>query len=91
VGQGRVGDDWAIVTRFSLPEVARFVREITTFLRHDDGTWRRDDERHVNVLLDTSRIPELLDAHGLEARVGTSFAEETLPDGLVTLAGRKEA
>ena len=91
VGQGRVGDDWAIVTRFSLPEVARFVREITTFLRHDDGTWRRDDERHVNVLLDTSRIPELLDAHGLEARVGTSFAEETLPDGLVTLAGRKKA
>jgi SAM-dependent methyltransferase len=87
--QGRVGDDWAIVARFSVPRPNRFVREMTTFLRNEDGTWRRDDERHENVLLDTSEVPGLLAAHGLEARVGTSFGDEELPEGLVTIVGRK--
>ena len=31
--QGRVGDDWAIVSRFSVPRPNLFVREMTTFLR----------------------------------------------------------
>ena len=54
---GRVEDGWAIVTRFDLPRPNLFVREMTTFVREDDGSWRRDDERHENVLLDTARIP----------------------------------
>jgi SAM-dependent methyltransferase len=87
--RGRVGDDWAIVARFSVPRPNRFVREMTTFLRDEDGTWRRDDERHENVLLDTSEAPGLLAAHGLDARVGTSFGDEELPEGLVTIVGRK--
>src|SRR5437667_185346 len=47
-----VHDDWALVTRFSQPAADRFVREMTTFVRNDDGSWRRDDERHDNVLVD---------------------------------------
>lgn len=89
--QGRVGDDWAIVARFSVPRPNRFVREMTTFLREEDGTWRRDDERHENLLLDTSTLPDLLAGHGLETRVGRSFGEEELPEGLVTIVGRKQA
>ena len=54
---GRVGDDWAIVTESSVPTPSRFVRQITVFVRNDDGSWRRDDERHENVLVDTARIP----------------------------------
>jgi SAM-dependent methyltransferase len=87
--QGRVGDDWAIVTRFSVPRPNLFVREITTFLREDDGTWRRDDERHENVLVDTARAPALLAGHGLEARVSPSFGDEELPEGLVAILGRR--
>jgi SAM-dependent methyltransferase len=87
--QGRVGDDWAIVSRFSLPEPNRFVRDMTTFVRLEDGTWRRDDERHENVLVDTSRVPALLAAHGVEARIGRAFGTEELPDGLVTIIGRR--
>src|SRR5918994_997348 len=64
--QGRVGNDWAIITQFSVPSANRFVREMTTFVRNDDGTWRRDDERHYNVLIDTTRVPALLATHGVE-------------------------
>src|SRR4051812_33023809 len=36
---GRAGDDWAIITNFSVPDATTFVREMTTFLKNDDGTW----------------------------------------------------
>lgn len=85
----KVSDGWAIFTRFSVPTPDRFVREMTTFLRNPDGSYRRDDERHDNVLLDTGPIPALLDPHGIEVSVGTSFGGEALPSGLVTLIGQR--
>ena len=86
---GRVAEDWAIITRFSLPQPNVFVREIAAFLLMVDGTWRRDDERHENVLVDTARVPGLLAEHGVDARVAPSFGDEELPDGLVAIVGRK--
>jgi SAM-dependent methyltransferase len=88
---GRAGDDWAIVTTFSLPSPDRYVREMVTFRRNDDGTWRRDDERHDNVLIDTSRIPALLAPHGVQARIAPSFGSAQLPEGLVALVGHRAA
>jgi SAM-dependent methyltransferase len=88
---GRVGDDWAIIARFSVPRPDLFVREMTTFLRNEDGTWRRDDERHENVLIDTSRLPGFLAGHGLDVRVAPSFGDEALPEGLVAIVGRRPA
>jgi SAM-dependent methyltransferase len=82
-------DDWAIVTRFSIPSRDRFVRDMAVFVRNDDGSWRRDDEHHDNVLVDVARVPELLAAHGVDAEVGTSFGSEALPVGLKTVIGRK--
>lgn len=89
--QGRVGDDWAIITRFSVPAPNRFVREMTTFVRNDDDTWRRDDERHDNVLLDTIRVPGLLAQHGVRAEVRPSFGTERLPTGLRAIIGHHPA
>ena len=86
---GWVGDDWALVTRFSTPAPDRFVREMAIFVRSDDGSWRRDDERHDNVLIDTSRVPGLLARHGVEASVGSSFGSEQLPAGLKVVVGRR--
>ena len=86
---GRVGDSWAIVTRFSLPREHLFIREIAAFLRQEDGTWRRDDERHENVLVETAAVPTLLAEHGVEARVSESFGDEELPAGMVAIVGRK--
>jgi SAM-dependent methyltransferase len=86
---GRVGDDWAIITEYSVPAPDRFVRCITTFLREPDGAWRRDQETHDNVMIDTRTIPGLLAAEGVDVEVRTSFGNEQLPEGLRTIVGRK--
>ncbi|MPZ72907.1 MAG: methyltransferase domain-containing protein [Nitriliruptorales bacterium] len=86
---GRVGDDWAIVTRYLLPKPDVFVRQMAVFLRNDDGSWRRDDERHDNVLVDTSQIPTLLAGHSVQATVGPSFGAYPLPEGLMAVVGQK--
>ena len=88
---GRVHERWAIVARFSLPSPDRFVREITSFVREDDGRWRRDDERHENVLVDTGQLRVFLGEHGLDVRVSKSFGDEVLPEGLVVLVGGRPA
>jgi SAM-dependent methyltransferase len=87
--RGRVGGDWAVIARLSLPDERLYVREITTFLRNEDGSWRRDDERHENVLVETARIPALLATYGLDVRVAESFGEEELPAGLVAIVGNR--
>ena len=81
--------EWVLVTEFSLPAPNKFVREMTTFVRNRDGLWRRDDERHDNVLIDTSRVPVLLAEHGIEASIASSFGTEQLPAGLVAVIGRR--
>jgi SAM-dependent methyltransferase len=86
----RVGDDWAIITRFSIPSPDRFVRDMVTFLRNDDGSWRRDDERHDNVMIDVTRVPALLAAPGVEVAVRRSFGTEQLPVGLYAVVGGRE-
>jgi SAM-dependent methyltransferase len=88
---GRAGNDWAIVTEFSAPAPNRFVRQMAVFVRNHDGTWRRDDERHDNVLIDTSRLPALLAEHQVEATVTASFGDETLPTGLRAVIGHRRA
>lgn len=82
-------DDWFLATRFSQPEPGRYVRDMTIFVTNPDGTWRRDDERHDNVLIDTSRVPGLLAQYGVEASVRSSFGDEQLPAGLVAIVGRR--
>jgi SAM-dependent methyltransferase len=84
-----VEDDWAIITRFSLPSPQRFVRDMTTFVRGDDGTWRRDDERHDNVLVDVTRVPALLAEHDVDAHLAAAFGAEDLPDGLHVIVGHR--
>jgi SAM-dependent methyltransferase len=88
---GLVDDEWAIVSRFSTPTADRFVRDMTTFVLDEDGSWRRDDERHENVLVDTAAIPALLSPLGLDVQVGSSFGDEHLPAGLRTVIGSRSA
>lgn len=85
----RLGPDWAIITAFELPSDDEFVRNITTFVRHEGDTWRRDDERHHNVLIDTSMLPELLASHGVSAEIRESFGDEQLPVGLKVVVGTR--
>ena len=87
--RGWVGDDWALITEFSIPSPDRFVRQMATFVREVDGSWRRDDERHDNVLIETERVPALLAELGVEATVRLSFGDEELPAGLRAVVGRR--
>lgn len=89
--RGWVGEDWALVTETSVPEPDRFVRQMATFTRTGDGSWRRDDERHDNVMIDTALVPAILAARGVDATVGSSFGAERLPAGLRTVVGRRPA
>jgi len=84
---GRVGPDWAVIAEYSTPAPDTFVRDITTFVPDRAGLWRRNSERHENVLVDTSLIPALLAARGVAATVGSSFGAEELPPGLRTVTG----
>jgi SAM-dependent methyltransferase len=90
VGNGRVGDDWAVVVSWTVPSRHRFDRKITTFLANVDGTWRRDDEFHRNILVDTAQVPPLLAQHGVDAEMRDAFADEQLPQGLRAIVGTKE-
>lgn len=87
--RGWAGDDWALVTAFSLPEPDRFVRQMAVFTRNDDGSWRRDDESHDNVLVDTSLVPGLLESYGVRTRVQPSFGAEDPLVGLHAIVGHK--
>jgi SAM-dependent methyltransferase len=86
---GRADEDWAVITAASLPVPDRLIRQITVFMRNDDGSWRRDDERHDNVLIDTARVPELLAGHDIVVSVISAFGAERLPTGLAVVIGRR--
>jgi SAM-dependent methyltransferase len=91
MAQGRVGDDWAIITTFSQPAPDRFDRDLTTFVRGPDGSYRREDEHHGNVLIDTSLVPALLRERGVTATIGGSFNDDNhpLPVGLHSIVGHR--
>ncbi len=82
-------EEWAIFTSYEIPSPDRLVRRITTFLRQEEGSWRRHDERHQNVLVDASRVPSRLAAAGVRAATTPSFGEERLPEGMVAVVGRR--
>jgi SAM-dependent methyltransferase len=87
----RVHDDGAIISQFSLPAPDRLVRQITAFVRSQDGSWRRDDETRHNVLIATARVPALLAAEGVQVGLASAFGTEQLPTGLRVLVGRRTA
>jgi hypothetical protein len=86
----RSGDGWSITTEFSRPRPDLFVREITTRVRTEDDSYRRDHERHDNVLVDTGGLPVKLAKLGLDVTVGETFGQEEPLVGLRTVIGTKQ-
>ncbi len=67
-----------------------FARVQTLFLREDDGRYRREHERHDNVLIDVPGVvPPLLRAEGLDVEVGLSFGTETNMEGLMVVVATR--
>jgi SAM-dependent methyltransferase len=88
---GRAGSDWAIITQYRSPAPGIVIRDLTTFVPQSDGSWRRDDESHRHLLVDTRRVPALLEPEGIEVTVARAFGDEPLPPGLAVLIGRRPA
>jgi hypothetical protein len=65
------------------------VRQIMTLVCGGDACWRRDDEAHHNVLIDTAGVPARLAADGVQVTVASAFGGEQLPTGLPVLIGRR--
>ena len=63
---------------------------MTVFMQEDDGRYRREHERHDNVLIDVPGVvPPLLEAEGLEVTVGLSFGDETNMEGLMVVVATR--
>lgn len=87
---GWVGDDWALVIERVSDRPDHFARDHTIFVREDDGRYRRERERHDNVLIDVHAVVRpLLEAEGLAVEVRRSFGTETNMEGLLVVLARR--
>ena len=85
-----VGDDWAMFMERVSDGPSHFARSMTLFVREDDGRYRREHERHDNVLIDVPAVvPPLLEAQGLAVDLGRSFGDETNMEGLVVVVATR--
>jgi SAM-dependent methyltransferase len=81
-----VGDDWAMFMERVSDGPDHFARSMTIFVAEEDGRYRREHERHDNVLIDVPGVvPPLLEAEGLEIEVALSFGDETNMEGLMVV------
>lgn len=76
-----IEEDWVLVTKTSLPGPDHLVRDMTMFVRNEDGTWHRDDEVHHNVLVDVEKLTSTLDDR-FAVSIGNSFGNYELPAGM---------
>jgi SAM-dependent methyltransferase len=83
------GEDWVLITVTSVPDRATYRREMTMFVRSSGELWRRDDELHDNILVDTNELPTTLARNGVSAEVKSAFGDETLPHGLAAIVGHR--
>ena len=83
------GAGWAVFVAFTSPDPGTYVRDIITFVRNADGTYQRDDERQVNVLVDAAEVAGRLASAGLEdVEVARGFdRQQEMEEGLVAITG----
>jgi len=87
---GWVGDDLALVIERVSDGPDHFARDHTIFVREHDGRYRREHERHDNVLIDVRAVvPTLLEAEGLHVEVRTSFGTESNMEGLLVVIAHR--
>jgi SAM-dependent methyltransferase len=87
---GWVGEDLALVMERVSDGPDHFARVQTIFVREADGRYRREHERHDNVLIDVHAVvPPLLAAEGLDVEVRKSFGTETNMEGLLAVVAHR--
>lgn len=83
------GEEWLLTCEYEQPDLATFVRAMSIFTKNVDGSWRRDDERHHNTLIDIDRVPAILAEVGVVASISTACGATILPEGMVLITGVK--
>ena len=85
-----VGEDWALFMERVSDGPTHFARVQTVFVKEEDGRYRREHERHDNVLVDVPGVvPPLLASEGLDVSVGLSFGTETNMEGLMVVVATR--
>ncbi len=85
-----VGQDWALIIDRVSDGPSHFARVHTIFVADGDGRYRREVERHDNVLIDVAGlVPPVLEAEGLTVEIGNSFGAERLTPGLSTVVAHR--
>ncbi len=85
-----VGEDWALFMERVSDGPTHFARVQTVFVKEEDGRYRREHERHDNVLVDVPGVvPPLLESEGLDVSVGLSFGTETNMEGLMVVVATR--
>jgi hypothetical protein len=72
---GRAGEDWAIITELSSPSPTRFVRQITVFVRNQDGSWRVT----TNATTTCSSIPDACPGSSPDIRLMRPLLPHSVP------------
>ena len=81
-----VGDSWAMFMERVSDGPTHLARSMTVFSEEPDGRYRREHERHDNVLIDVPGVVRpLLEAEGLQVEVGLSFGDEANMEGLMVV------
>jgi SAM-dependent methyltransferase len=85
-----VGHTWAMFMERLSDGPTHFARSMTTFVQEDDGRYRREHERHDNVLIDVPGVVgPLLEAEGLRVEVRLSFGQESNMEGLMVVVATR--
>jgi SAM-dependent methyltransferase len=83
-------DDWAMVVERASDAPDHFARLMTMFLREPDGRYRREFERHDNVLVDVDALVRpLLEGEGMDVDIARSFGDEANMEGLRVVKARR--
>jgi SAM-dependent methyltransferase len=91
VRRGFLGDDWALVTDHASDGPNHYARLMTVFVQEPSGLYRKEFERHDNVLIDVAgAVGPLLVAEGLDVDIGVSFGSETNMAGLMVVKATRK-
>jgi SAM-dependent methyltransferase len=82
------GRDWAVFVETAIEPGGVLTRHITSFRQVGD-LYRRADEVHRLVLLETEAVLDLLRVAGFEAEILAKYRLVQLPRGVVAFLGRK--
>lgn len=83
------GDDWSLVTEYSIDPAAGVLTRMLTIERRIDGETRHDREVHKVRLYDEDELTQRLAGSGFEVRTDRTYGDFQLYEGIVVFLAAK--